>query len=85
MPFLNGCPVFRLQYQSVNGIGNTSVQAIISVIGVDMSCFPTDKQISFLARLCPGDYESARKRKSGRTRKGNTSYGQRLSWTHMHL
>ena len=57
--------------QSVTGIGNTSAQAIISVIGADMSRFPTDKHISSWAGLCPGDNESAKKRKSGKTRKGN--------------
>ena len=57
--------------QSVTGIGNTSAQAIISVIGTDMARFPTDRRISSWAGLCPGDHESAKKRKSGRTRKGN--------------
>ena len=57
--------------QSVTGIGNTSAQAIISVIGTDMSRFPTDGHISSWAGLCPGDNESAKKRKSGKTRKGN--------------
>lgn len=32
--------------QDVTGIGSTSAQAIISVIGTDMECFPTDKHIS---------------------------------------
>lgn len=51
--------------QYVNGIGNTSAQAVISVIGTDMSRFPTDRHISSWAGLCPGDNESAEKRKSG--------------------
>ncbi len=58
--------------QGVTGIGNTSAQAIISVIGADMSRFPTAGHISSWAGLCPGDHESAKKRKSGRTRKGNS-------------
>lgn len=58
--------------QDVTGIGNTSAQAIISVIGTDMERFPTDKHISSWAGLCPGDNESAKKRKSGKTRKGNS-------------
>jgi len=36
-----------------------------------MSRFPTDAHISSRAGLCPGDNESAKKRKSGKTRKGN--------------
>ena len=57
--------------QDIPGIGNTSAQAIISVIGCDMSRFPTDAHISSWAGLCPGDNQSANKRRSGKTRKGN--------------
>ena len=56
--------------QDVPGIGPTSAQAIISVIGTDMSRFPTDRHISSWAGLCPGNNESAGKRRSGKTRKG---------------
>ena len=57
--------------QGVPGIGKTSAQAIISVIGTDMTRFPTDRHISAWAGLCPGNNESARKQGSGKTRKGN--------------
>lgn len=57
--------------QSITGIGNTSAQAIVSVIGTNMERFPSDGHISSWAGLCPGDNESAKKRKSGKTRKGN--------------
>ena len=57
--------------EDVTGIGHTSAQAIISVIGTDMTRFPTDAHISSWAGLCPGNNESAGKRKSGKTRKGN--------------
>ena len=57
--------------EDVTGIGHTSAQAVISVIGTDMSRFPTDAHIASWAGLCPGDNESAGKRKSGKTRKGN--------------
>ena len=58
--------------QDVPGIGKASAQAIISVIGTDMSRFPTDKHISSWAGVCPGNNESAQKRRSGKTRKGNS-------------
>ncbi len=57
--------------QEIPGIGNTSAETVISVIGTDMSRFPTDGHISSWAGLCPGNNESAKKRKSGKTRKGN--------------
>lgn len=57
--------------QEITGIGNTSAEVIISVIGTDMSRFPTDAHLSSWAGLCPGNNESAGRRKSGKTRKGN--------------
>ena len=57
--------------QDIPGIGNTSAQAIISVIGTDMERFPTGSHIASWAGLCPGSNESAHKRKSGKTTKGN--------------
>ncbi len=57
--------------QDIPGIGNTSAQAIISVIWTDMGRFPADSHISSRAGLCPGNNESAHKKKSGKTRKGN--------------
>jgi transposase len=57
--------------EEVPGIGKASAEAIISVIGTDMSRFPTDRHISKWAGLCPGNNESAKKRNSGRTTKGN--------------
>ena len=57
--------------EEVTGIGADSSKAIISVIGTDMSRFPTDAHISSWAGLCPGNNESAKKKFSGKTRKGN--------------
>ena len=57
--------------QDIPGIANTSAQAIISVLGTDMERFPSDRHLASWAGLCLGDNESAKKRKSGKTRKGN--------------
>lgn len=57
--------------EEIPGIGTRSAQAIISVIGIDMERFPSDAHISKWAGLCPGNNESAGKRKSGKTSKGN--------------
>ncbi len=58
--------------EDVTGIGATSAKAIISVIGTDMTRFPDDAHISSWAGLCPGNNESAKKRRSGKIRKGNS-------------
>ena len=57
--------------QEIPGIGETSAQAIVSVIGTDMGRFATDGHIASWAGLCPGNNESANRRRSGKTRKGN--------------
>ena len=57
--------------QDIPGIADTSAKGIISVIGTDMERFPTNAHIASWAGLCPGNNESAQKRKSGKTRKGN--------------
>lgn len=51
------------------GIGKTSAQIILAEIGQDMSRFSTEAHISSWCGLCPGNNESAGKRRSGKTRK----------------
>jgi transposase len=55
----------------ITGIGQTSAEIIIAEIGIDMSRFPTAAHLCSWAGLSPGNNESAGKRKSGRTTKGN--------------
>lgn len=57
--------------KEVTGLGVDSARIIISVIGTDMGRFPSDAHLASWAGMCPGDNESAKRRKSGRTRKGN--------------
>jgi hypothetical protein len=40
-------------------------------MGTDMTPFPSDRHCAAWAGLCPGNHESAGKRKSGKTRKGS--------------
>ncbi len=55
---------------TVPGISAVAAPAILSEIGCDMSRFPTDGHIVSWSGLCPGQNESAGKRKSSRLRKG---------------
>ena len=48
-----------------------SAASILAEIGDDMGQFGGMSEIASWAGLCPGNNESAGKRKSGRTRKGN--------------
>ena len=55
---------------TVPGISVVSAPAILSEIGCDMSRFPTAGHLVSWSGLCPGQNESAGKRKSSRLRKG---------------
>lgn len=57
--------------EKLPGIGKTTAQIILVEIGQDMSSFPTENHISSWAGVCHGNNESAGKRRSGKTRKGN--------------
>ena len=49
--------------QDIPGIGNTSAQAIISVLGTNMERFPSDGHLASWAGLCPGNNEKCQKAK----------------------
>src|SRR4029453_18969438 len=59
--------------ESIPGVGKWTAQTIVAEIGVDMSRFPSAKHLARWAGVCPGNYESAGKRKRGQPTKGNKS------------
>ena len=52
-------------------ISEVTGASVIAEIGVDMSQFPDEHHLSSWAAISPGNNETAGKRKSGRTRRGN--------------
>ena len=56
---------------TIPGVGERTAQNVIAEIGVDMSQFPTAGHLASWAGQCPGNDQSAGKRRSGRTRKGS--------------
>jgi len=56
---------------SIPGVKQRSAEVLIAEIGVDMSAFPTPKHLASWAGMCPGQNESAGKRRSTKTRKGS--------------
>ncbi len=57
--------------KSVPGIQQTSAAALVAETGADMGHFPSGGKLASWIGICPGNNESAGKRKSGQTRKGN--------------
>jgi transposase len=58
---------------TVPGVAKRTAEVVVAEIGVDMARFPTADHLASWAGLCPGNHESAGKRKSGRARKGNAA------------
>ena len=57
--------------RSIPVLQETAIRTIVSELGVDMERFPSDKHLASWAGVCPGNYESAGKRRSGKTTQGN--------------
>ncbi len=56
---------------SIPGVKQRTAEVLIAEIGVDMSIFPTAKHLASWAGVCPGNDQSAGKRRSGKTRQGS--------------
>lgn len=56
---------------TIPGINRRNAEGILAEIGADMARFGSSARLASWAGMCPGNYESAGKSKSGRTRKGS--------------
>lgn len=56
---------------TIPGVNRRIAQILAAEVGMDMTRFPTAAHLASWAGLCPGNNESAGKRKSGKTRKGS--------------
>jgi transposase len=64
---------------AIPGVNQTTIESVIAEIGVDMQQFPTAAHLASWAGMCPGNEESAGKRKRTKTTKGNRWLKRALS------
>jgi transposase len=57
--------------QTIPGVDRIGAAMLLVEIGTDMSVWESEERLSSWVGICPGNNESAGKRKSGRMRKGN--------------
>jgi transposase len=63
---------------TIPGVGRRAAEVIIAETGGDMTAFPSAKHLASWEGMCPGNDESAGKRRSGKTRKGSKWLSQTL-------
>jgi transposase len=56
---------------TIPGVGRRIAEILVAEVGPDVRRFPSAGHLASWAGLCPGQDESAGKRRSGKTRKGN--------------
>jgi transposase len=57
--------------ETIPGLGSRAAEVIVAEIGTDMARFPTAGHLASWAGLCPGNDESAGRRRGGKTTKGS--------------
>ena len=70
--------------QTLPGVDRIGAAMLLVEIGVDLDAFGSADRLAFWVGICPGNHESARKRQSGRVRKGNP-YVRRLLCEFAHV
>jgi transposase len=59
------------QLMEVPGISRTVAEVVLAEAGPDLAAFPSEGHLASWLGLCPGNEQSAGKRRSGKTGKGN--------------
>jgi transposase len=62
---LRPCEENLVRLETIPGVGRRTAEILAAEIGLDMSRFPSAAHLASWAGMCPGNYESAGKRKHG--------------------
>jgi transposase len=68
---LRPCDAELVRLATIPGVGRRTAEVLVAEIGTDMRRFPSAAHLASWAGMCPGNDESAGKRRSGKTRKGS--------------
>lgn len=68
---MQSCEEAIQRIDTIPGVGRRTAEELLAEIGHDMSRFPTVAHLASWARICPGNNESAGKRKSSHIGQGN--------------
>jgi transposase len=60
-----------VRLDTIPGVGPRTAETLLAELGPDLSRFPTAGHLASWAGMCPGNDESAGKRRSGKSRKGD--------------
>jgi transposase len=67
VPYQDACRLL----QQIPGVHRVVAAVLVAELGTDMRVFPSARHLAAWAGICPGNNESAGKRKPARARKGN--------------
>jgi len=67
------------QLDTIPGVNQHVAEVIVAEVGTDMTRFPNTAQLASWAGMCPGNNESAGKRRRARTRKGSPTLRRTLT------
>ena len=67
------------QLDTIPGVNQRVAEVVVAEVGTDMTRFPNANHLTSWAGMCPGNNESAGKRRRARTRKGNPTLRRALT------
>jgi transposase len=68
-----------VRLDTIPGVGQRIAEILVAEIGVEMAQFPSARHLAAWAGMCPGNHQSAGKRKGGQRRRGSAHLRRALA------